>query len=226
MTPNFYLTKEQRVAVTNFLKWFMVDFDIELNEAIFEDYTSGINSTMNEGINNEILEALPKEVKIDIINKLFLSLGKISDLSLLQRLSQYLEDYMIGTWSESVMIHSIIIISQYFLIGSVRIVPMIFNKPISKLTVYLDNTTFEITTSMSSFTMQKFVRIMLQDKILQKVMEYKTQPSQFDVEELLSNLLSMPCKPIELFRCEYIRSSYKDMNYLDIKLSNTIHKEK
>lgn len=224
MATTVYLTKEQRISITNFLKWLSVDFDMELNEAIFEEYTSGIGSTMHEGINNEILESLPQEVKTDILNKILLSFGKIHDLSILLKLSQYLEEAMIGSWSESVMVRSIIIISQYFFMDSVRIVPMIFNKPISKLTVYLDNLPFEITTSLSSFSPQKIVRITLDDKILHKVMEYEKRPTQSDIEELLSNLLCMPYAPIELYRCEYVDSSIKDMSYLDIKLTNYLHK--
>lgn len=225
MATTVYITKEQRISITNFLQWLMVDFDVELNEVIFEDYISGIGSTMHEGINNEVLESLPKEVKVDIVNKLLLSFGKISDLSILLKLSQYLEDSMIGSWTESVMIRSIIIIAQYFCIDFVRIVPITFNKPTSKLTVYLDNVTFEITTSMSSFAAQNLVRITLEDKVLHKVMEYEKQPSQFDIEELLGNLLCMQYTPIELYRCEYIQSSFRDMNYLDIKLTNFLHKK-
>lgn len=225
MATTVYLTKEQRISITNFLKWLMVDFNVDLNEAIFEDYISGIGSTMHEGINNEILETLPKEVKVDIVNKLLLSFGKISDFSILLKLSQYFEDSMIASWSESVMIRSIIVVAQYFFGDSIRIVPMIFNKPTSKLSVYLDNTTFEITTSMSSFSTQNLVRIALEDKILHKVMEYEKQPSQYDVEELLGNLLCMPYSPIELYRCEYIHSSFRDMSYLDIKLTNFLHKK-
>lgn len=224
MATTVYITKEQRISITNFLKWLMVDFDVELNEVIFEDYISGIGSTMHEGINKEVLESLPKEIKVDIINKLLLSFGKISNLSILLKLSQYLEDSMIGGWSESVMIRSIIIIAQYLYTDSVRIVPMTFNKPTSKLTVYLDNMTFEITTSMSSFSTQNLVRITLDDKILHKVMEYEKQPSQLDIEELLGNLLCMSYTPIELYRCEYIQSSVKNMNYLDIKLTNFSYK--
>lgn len=223
MAYTVYLTKEQRISITNFLKWLIVDFDVELNEAIFEDYISGIGSTMHECIDNEVLESLPKEVKVDIVNKLLLSFGKISDLSILLKLSQYLEDSMIGSWSESVMIRSIIVIAQYFFGDSVRIVPMTFNKPTSKLLVYLDNATFEITSLTSSFSAQKLVKITLDDQILHKVMEYEKQPSQFDIEELLGNLLCMST-PVELSRCEYIQSSFKDMSYLDIKLTNFLHK--
>ena len=151
MATTVYLTKEQRISITNFLKWLMVDFDVELNEAIFEDYISGIGSTMHEGINNEVIESLPKEVKVDIVNKLLLSFGKISDLSILLKLSQYLEESLIGSWIESVMIRSIVVIAQYFFSDSVRIVPMSFNKSTFKLSVYLDNGAFEIITSMSSF---------------------------------------------------------------------------
>lgn len=225
MSTTVYLTKGQRICITNFLKWLMVDFDVELNEATFEDYISGIGSTMHEDINNEILETLPKEVKVDIINKLLLSFGKISDLSILLKLSQYLEDSMIGSWSESVMIRSIIVIAQYFFGESVKIVPRTFNTPTSKLSVYLDNDTFEITTLMSSLSAQKLVRITLDDKILHKVMEYEKQPSQFEIEELLGNLLCMPYAPVELSRCEYIHSSFRDMSYLDIKLTNILPKK-
>ena len=223
MATTVYLTKEQRINITNFLKWLMVDFDVELNEAIFENYISGIGSTMHEDIDNEILKNLPQEVKVDIVNKLLLSFGKISDLSILLKLSQYLEDSMIGSWCESVMIRSIIIIAQYFFGDSVRIVPMTVNKPTSKLSVYLDNDTFEITTLMSSLSAQKLVKITLDDKILHKVMEYEKQPSQFDIEELLGNLLCMSTQ-VELSRCEYIHSPFKDMSYLDIKLTNFLHK--
>ena len=52
MATTVYLTKEQRISITNFLKWLMVDFNVDLKEAIFEDYISGIGSTMHEGINN------------------------------------------------------------------------------------------------------------------------------------------------------------------------------
>lgn len=224
MATTVYLTKEQRINITNFLKWLMVDFDVELNEAIFEDYISGIVLTMHEGVNNDILEALPKEVKVDIVNKLLLSFGKISDLSTLLKLSQYLEESMIGSWCESVMIRSIIAIAQYFFSDSVKIVPMVLNKSIYKLSVYLDYATFEITTCMSSISTQNFVRITLEDKILHKVMEYEKQPSQFDVEELLGNLLCIPYDPIELYRCEYIHSSFRNLSYLDIKLTNFLHK--
>lgn len=225
MATTVYLTKEQRISITNFLKWLMVDFEVELNEAIFKDYISGIGSTMHEGINNEVLESLPKEVKVDIVNKLLLSFGKISDLSILLKLSQYLEESLIGSWIESVMIRSIVAIAQYFFSDPVRIVPMSFNKSTFKLSVYLDNGAFEIITSMSSFSAQKLVRITLEDKILHKVMEYKKQPSQFDIEELLGNLLCMPYNPIELYRCEYIHSSFKDMSYLDIKLTNFLQEK-
>ena len=88
LTNTIYISKEQRIGITNFLKWLSVDLNVELSETIFNDYTSGIGSTMHEGINNKILESLPIEVKIDIINKLFLSFGKIRDLSILLKLSK------------------------------------------------------------------------------------------------------------------------------------------
>lgn len=224
MATTVYLTKEQRVSVTNFLKWLMVNFNVELNEAIFEDYTSGIGYTMHEGVNIEVLQLLPREIKTDIVNRLLFSFGKISDLSALLKLSQYLEDSKIGSWRESVMIHSIIVIAQYFFSDSVRIVPEVFKAQVFKLTVYLDNASFELITSMSSFSPQEFIRITLEDKVLHRVMEYKKQPSQTDIEELLGNLLSIPYKPIELYRCEYIQSSFRDMSYLNIKLTNMLHK--